>query len=659
MADNYYIATRKRSNPSTSSVSLWRKRRLAVIQMSVSTQSSSEVTRNEQSDDSFTDISNDVEDNDFLFIKSDLSNCNSEVDVSLTSSESVSYGNKEDENKIYDESLCSKLRCWALTHRCTRQCINGALKLFLECKQSVPLDSRTLLKTKRSIASINIEGYGDYIYLGLKTQIEKQISSKSIKETSLYLTFNIDGIPLFKSNSTQLWPILASILGMEPFVVGLYCGNKKPPCDVYLCALVNELNELQHNALHVNNIDYIVTVYAFVCDAPARAMLKGIISHCGFHSCERCTMVGRSLKNRIVFSHHEKNVVLRTDQIFRTNGYFFKDDNNRSHQISKSPLHDVESIGFVSMFLLDYMHLVCLGVMRRILYFLKGSIKGTSSGKLSANMVNQVSEKLTSLNGKLPSDFVRQPRSLVELDRWKATELHSFLLYTGIFALKDVVDNSVYKHFLSLCLAIRFLCESDDATRNSNLQNAERLLRYFVTNSVDVYGHLFCVYNVHSLLHLCEDVQNYGVSLDNLSAFKFENYLQKLKKMISGTRNPLIQVAKRLDELNDFHQTPKNTFRISVSDKDNCFITNSSVVFVKNVVGDQFHCIKFKKHSLDNFFTDFVQSKDIDIFFLRKNAISTPCVKQKHDILRKCVCMPTHNGFVILALVHNVDTRQL
>nr|XP_047131242.1 uncharacterized protein LOC124810418 isoform X3 [Hydra vulgaris] len=401
MADNYYIATRKRSNPSTSSVSLWRKRRLAVIQMSVSTQSSSEVTRNEQSDDSFTDISNDVEDNDFLFIKSDLSNCNSEVDVSLTSSESVSYGNKEDENKIYDESLCSKLRCWALTHRCTRQCINGALKLFLECKQSVPLDSRTLLKTKRSIASINIEGYGDYIYLGLKTQIEKQISSKSIKETS------------------------------------------------------------------------------------------------------------------------------------------------------------------------------------------------------------------------------------------------------------------VYKHFLSLCLAIRFLCESDDATRNSNLQNAERLLRYFVTNSVDVYGHLFCVYNVHSLLHLCEDVQNYGVSLDNLSAFKFENYLQKLKKMISGTRNPLIQVAKRLDELNDFHQTPKNTFRISVSDKDNCFITNSSVVFVKNVVGDQFHCIKFKKHSLDNFFTDFVQSKDIDIFFLRKNAISTPCVKQKHDILRKCVCMPTHNGFVISALVHNVDTRQL
>ncbi|XP_065659991.1 uncharacterized protein LOC136083963 [Hydra vulgaris] len=379
MADNSYIATRKRSNPSTSSVSLSRKRRLAVIQMSVSTQGSSDITRNEQSNNIFTDISNDVEDKDFLFIESDLSNCNSEIDVSLISSESVSYGNKKDENSIYDACLCSKLRYWALTNRCTRQCINGALKLFLECKQSVPTDSRTLLKTKRSIASINIKGYGDYIYLGLKTQIEKQISSKLIKETSLYLTFNIDGIPLLKSNSTQLWPILASILGMEPFAVGLFCGNKKPPFIVNLRTLVDELNELRHNTLHVNNIDYIVTVYAFFCDAPARTMLKGIVSHTGLHSCERCTMVGKSLKNRIVFSHHEENVVLRTDQIFRTNGYFFKDDNNRSHQTRKNSLHDVKSIGFVSMFPLDYMHLVCLGVMRRILYFLKGSIKGTIS----------------------------------------------------------------------------------------------------------------------------------------------------------------------------------------------------------------------------------------------------------------------------------------
>ena len=145
--------------------------------MSESTQVSSVIPRNERSDDNFPDVSdeecifyhNDVEDNDFLFIESGLNDYNNEKDVSLNSSESVSSGIKEDENSIYDKSLCSKLRHWGLANRCSRQFINGVLKLFLECNQNVPTGSRTLLKTKRSIAIINIEGHSDYIYLGLKT----------------------------------------------------------------------------------------------------------------------------------------------------------------------------------------------------------------------------------------------------------------------------------------------------------------------------------------------------------------------------------------------------------------------------------------------------------------------------------------------------------
>ena len=88
-------------------------------------------------------------------------------------------------------------------------------------------------------------------------------------------------------------------------------------------------------------------------------------------------------------------------------------------------------------------------------------------------------------------------------------------------ALKGVVDSSVNKHFLSLSVAIRFLCESDDVMRNSNLENAQQLIQYFVVNSGEVYGDLFCVYNVHRLLHVYDDVEFYGISLDKLSAFKF------------------------------------------------------------------------------------------------------------------------------------------
>ena len=102
-------------------------------------------------------------------------------------------------------------------------------------------------------------------------------------------------------NNGQYLLILIIILGIEPFVVGLFCGNKKPPCGVYLYKLGDELNELQHNVVSVNNIDYSVTVYVFVCDAPARTILKGIVNHCGFYLCERCTIVRKSFKSCLFF----------------------------------------------------------------------------------------------------------------------------------------------------------------------------------------------------------------------------------------------------------------------------------------------------------------------------------------------------------------------
>ena len=43
---------------------------------------------------------------------------------------------------------------------------------------------------------------------------------------------------------------------------------------------------------------------SFVCDAPARALLKGIIVHTGYHYCERCVVVGTCTccQNRTVFN---------------------------------------------------------------------------------------------------------------------------------------------------------------------------------------------------------------------------------------------------------------------------------------------------------------------------------------------------------------------
>ena len=76
------------------------------------------------------------------------------------------------------------------------------------------------------------------------------------------------------------------------------------------------------------------------------------------------------------------------------------------------------------------MHLVCLGVTRRMLTFTK---EGPRLCKLSQQQLFLLSNNLENIKGKIPSDFARQPRRFDELKRWKATEFHQFLLYTRLF----------------------------------------------------------------------------------------------------------------------------------------------------------------------------------------------------------------------------------
>ena len=53
-----------------------------------------------------------------------------------------------------------------------------------------------------------------------------------------------------------------------------------------------------------------------------------------------------------------------------------------------------------------------------------------------------------------------------ELDRWKATGLRSFLLYTGSIALKGILSSSYYKDLLSPFWSIRIFFDENEMNRN-------------------------------------------------------------------------------------------------------------------------------------------------------------------------------------------------
>ncbi len=80
---------------------------------------------------------------------------------------------------------------------------------------------------------------------------------------------------------------------------------------------------------------------------------------------------------------------------------------------------------------------------------------------------------------------------------------------------------------------------------------AHHVLGMFISSVKNYYGEDSLVYNMHSLIHLSEDVKNLG-PLDSFSAFKYENFRGSLKRMLQKGGNPLQQLCKRVIEQTQF-----------------------------------------------------------------------------------------------------------
>lgn len=80
---------------------------------------------------------------------------------------------------------------------------------------------------------------------------------------------------------------------------------------------------------------------------------------------------------------------------------------------------------------------------------------------------------------------------------------------------------------------------------------SHKLLQIFVFKFQNLYGEYLVSHNVHNSLHLSDDVKKYG-ALDVFSAFKFENNMMFIKKLLQKSQHPLQQLTKRYIERENF-----------------------------------------------------------------------------------------------------------
>lgn len=617
----------------TSRTSLWRKRRRDIEQI-LETDCQDIVHNETQNEEGYKSFHEET-----LCSMNGSQDENNLSDNSLNDDSDIEVNISDNEIEI-QPSTQHLLASWATRNCISRAALNELLAILSSHNLSLPKDARTLLKTPTSVATVSKCG-GEFVYLGIYNGIIRTLEN-NVNITCVELMVNVDGLPLFKSSGTQLWPILGKFHTFKPFIIALFCGKGKPDSvDLFLEEFLNEYEDLSHNGFIFQDKHYQVVLKLFCCDAPARQFLKCIKGHTGYYSCERCLVRG-SYENCVVFC--EEECELRSDGVFERFGY-------QDHQFRLSPLTNF-NVKCIQQFVLDFMHLVCLGVVKRLLLRWTGDGR-SRKGRLSSRHIDEISLKLSGLN--FPSEFTRQPRGLNEVRRWKATEFYQFLIYSGPVVLKGILDRGTYIHFLALSIAMRICCNEDLEVRTrENVLYSKELLIWFVKKAKDIYGISFISYNVHNLIHICDDVLYYEKNLMEISAFDFENHMQVLKKYVRKAQNPLVQVVKRSAELENCaasYSVKNICTTISTNEKNAWFLLKSGS-YAKVILSQngQYQCKIYKNQHLHNLFTEPTESKNLGIVILINNT-KTEKLISKDDIKKKVVCVNTENGYVLVPLL--------
>lgn len=464
---------------------------------------------------------------------------------------------------------------------------------------------------------------------------------------------------------------------------GCYYGRKKARLDDdFLSEFLKELKDVTKNGIDFDVdgeiVNKLVKVRLFILDSPARADICNIWNHNSYQGCPCCKFTDQIAKqkctkaqkkkqdenekrkeNEEVTNKERKKVryseysgIPRTDKTF----------SDRLHPEHHKPeyLHQrsaLEEMNFkmVSQFPIDPMHCIDLNVVKKTLGLTALMLKKSNRSE----NVEKISDRMNAFKDYCPSDFARDCRSLEDISNFKATEFRQFLLYGCIVFLKDLVDEYIYEHWLLLHTAVRLL--SSESLSSDNIDKAETLLKRFVEQYPLIYGIDTMTYILHVLIHIPYFSRLYG-PLDSFSAYKFENFIQKLKSYVQKGGHTLQQICNRIEEEEAFCDESKtvssfNSTEIKCNEKDsfvalknNNEIISVQVIDIYEQDGEKHYAVH-RCLSRSNFYTSPIESSELGE--IKYDGLSSGIEHYKSTtFLYKYCRIKFEESFVLIPILH-------
>ena len=378
---------------------------------------------------------------------------------------------------------------------------------------------------------------------------------------NISLTWNTDGIPVFKSSKYSIWPLYFAINELpiskrwcndNLILAGLWFGTQKPNMLTFLKPFVEGLSEL-HGGVEMHSPDipnsFIckTRLLCGTCDLPAKAMVFNMTQYNGYYGCTHCQQSGKQLSTGERGTVHVYHYV-QTDPTGPKRTSQQLEKHSREATMNGTIVYGIKGPSWFSMVpdynilegnAIDYMHCVLLGVTKMLLKLWFDS-EHSREMWYCGTKVQLADSKLLQI--KPPLNITRTPRSIQHhRNYWKASEYRNWLLFYSLPVMFSILPKEYLAHHMLLVEAVYTLLQCCITTTMIN--KVEKLIQHYCFKFQFYYSERYMTANVHYLLHLLEVVQKLG-PLYVYSCFPYEGTNGHLLNCIKGTQHVDSQILE-------------------------------------------------------------------------------------------------------------------
>lgn len=447
----------------------------------------------------------------------------------------------------------------------------------------------------------------------------------------LTLAFNTDGVSVVESNKSYCWPVFFSICELPPeeresnIIFGgvWYSAHMKPPMNVFLDPLVNDLKNCYHKGVSWRNpetageVKSRVVVPLAVGDAPCRADLLNMVGFLGKNGCNSCEITMKTIekptkkakKKPTIYPYNEIPARLRTKELMHAHAERAEalkalpqnQNPKKQKKINAKGIKGHSKLSEIPLFDIsravppEIMHSQWIGFGSQHLEIIRKK-KGEYNIKSREGDVDAFLMRI-----QPPSFFARMPRSLKYAGYFKASEMFYWVIYYSLPALEDILPKKYLDHWTIYVASLTYLL--GEKIEKSKLEDIELALKIFVKRIPQLYGEEEMKPNVHYITHLVSVVKRWG-PLWTTWMFPFEGSNKMVTESIHGTKHQGQELINRILLISRLNQLKWKMNRQSRQGKVNKFI----------LVGKIMAGYQFDEDEQDLILTSGLDSENIQVY---------------------------------------------